>query len=106
MKKKVKYGIFGNCEVEYDENGFTEVLAVIQDSGLYFGASPKEIAICCTLRLDDLDFARRYVAKLNRHTDLLYRLYRVKVKVANCGEIIKDDDLSKYNLKPLEEELE
>ena len=102
MEEKI-YGIFGDSKKEYDNNGFTERLVIIQASGLYAGAPPAEMRIKSFIPFDDLNFARQWVAKLNRNADLPYYLGKVKIKVTDYGEEITDQDLIKFNLQPLDD---
>jgi len=101
--EKVRYGIFGDCVAEYDDQGFTEILVIIQASGMYGGAPPKERAISKIVPFSDLAFGRQYVAKLNRKAELPYYLHKAKVKIIDNGELIRDNDLAKYKLEPLKE---
>jgi len=105
-KRERRYGLFGDSVAHYDKNGFTEILVIIQDSGLYAGAAPLELSISNVVPFNDLNFGRQYVAKLNRKADLPFRLFKAKVKIIDCGELIKDEDLIKYNLLPLKDKLE
>ena len=105
-KRERRYGIFGNNVAHYDKNGFIEILVIIQDSGLYAGAAPNELSIHSTIPFNDLNFGRQWVAKLNRNADLPYRLFKAKVKIIDNGELIKDSDLTQYNLEPLKDKID
>lgn len=106
-KHKVTFGIFGKSEATYDEQGFTDILVVIQESGLYAGAPPLERRIHDTVPFNDLEFGKQWVAKLNRHTDLPFYLAKAKVKVLRIPTMVKwtDEMLKEDGIEPLEDSI-
>ena len=106
VEHKVVYGIFGKGEATYDEQGFTDTLVVIQESGLFAGAPPLERRIHDIIPFNDKDFGKQWVAKLNRHTDLPFYLAKARVKVLRVPEMVKwtDEMLQEDGLEPLKDE--
>lgn len=94
-----KYGLSGKSEVEVDENGFVEVPVVVQESGMFAGAAPNELRITEILPVDEPEFNKQYVARLNRHTDLPYYLTTAKIKIVGKMIAVTDDDLYKEGIK-------
>lgn len=100
MKKK--YGIFGKAEYEIDEQGFVTRMAIIQDSGLIFGAPPVELRIFELVPGNDEEYGKRRTAQLNRETDLPFRFAsQVRIKVVGAMRKITDEDLLKEGIQPL-----
>jgi len=100
-----RFGILGLNEIERDDEGFVVIPVVIQESGLYFGASPPELRIHCVLPVDDDEFSMAYVAMLNRRTDLPFYLAEAKIRVFGPFEKVTDAYLNILGITPLEEEL-
>ncbi len=96
-----RYGIFLSASVERDEDGFIEVPVIIEESGLFFGAPPAELRIHEVADPSDTEFARRYVAKLNRRTDLPFYLATAKIKVVGKLEEVTDAMIRGEGLEPL-----
>lgn len=104
MPEIINYGVFGNGVVTVDDDGFIEMFAVIQASGLYAGAPPAELRIRDLINPDEEEFAKQWCAKLNRKADLPYYLGTVKIKVINNGTKITDEDLIAEGIKPLKKD--
>ncbi len=81
MNKEIKYGIFGDGKVEVDENGFMNVIVIVQESGLYGGASPRELRIRDAFSPQEIEGAKEIINDLNKNTDLPYYLYEAKIKI-------------------------
>jgi len=94
MSKEIRYGIFGERKVTREDDGSIEMLAVIQESGLYVGAPPAELRIRDLIAPHDEEFAKEWCAKLNKNTDLPFYLTKVKVKVTDEIHKTEDKDLS------------
>lgn len=102
-----KFGLMMTNEAVYDEEGFTEILVIVQESGLMIGAPPLEYRIHCTVPQNDEDFGRQYVALLNRRTDLPFYLARARIKIDPASlEKVRDEDLSKRHLDLLPDKIE
>ena len=101
MATKVRYGILGGNEVEVDDNGFIEIPVIVQESGMYVGIAPAELRSHTVASYGNPAFNRRYVAKLNQHTDLPFYLTVAKIKILGDGEKITDDMIVAEGLEPL-----
>lgn len=100
----INFGIFGSATVERDADGYIEVPVVIEESGLFAGAPPAELRIHEVLMHNEPGFNRRYVAALNRRTDLPFYLATAKVRVAGPLEKVTDDMIRAEGLEPLPDE--
>lgn len=100
--KTIRFGIFGDNEIEVDDNGFIEIPVIVQESGLYGGAPPAELRITRILNLGDNEFHKQWVAKLNRHTDLPYYLTTAKVKIVGEMVEITDETNAAEGISPIE----
>ncbi len=101
MGTTVRYGAFGHGTVEVDDNGFIEMPVVVQESGLFAGAPPAEMRIHTVCQYGADEFNRRYVAKMNRRTDLPFYLTTAKVKITGQLEKITDDMIEAEGLEPI-----
>lgn len=103
MAEKIKYGMFGDFEIDRDDDGYMEVPVIIQASGLYVGYAPPELRIHAVLSPNDLEFNKQWVAKLNRRTDLPYYLGSAKIRIIPGMQIVDDYALLVEGIDPLEE---
>ena len=101
--KKIRFGIFGDGEVEMDNDGFIEIPVIIEASGLYGGAPPPELRIRERGIYGNDEFNKRYVAKLNRKADLPLFLATAKIKILPGMEQWTDEKLTKNNIQPLKQ---
>ncbi len=103
---KEKFGIFGQQEIERDENGFIERLVITQASGLFAGAPPTEMRINHLVPFNDEKFGKQFTAKLNRKTDLPFYLSKVKIKMIDGAREVEwtDEKLKEVGIETLEEQ--
>jgi len=102
--KKEKFGIFMESEIERDEDGFIERLAIIQASGLFVGVPPAEMRINHLIPFNNEKFGKQLTAQLNRKTDLPF--YLTKVKIKKIDEEVKwtEEMLKENGIESLEEQ--
>lgn len=89
-------------EALYDDDGFTEIWVIIQESGLYGGAPPLEYRTHSVVPHNDKKFGLQYVALLNRKTDLPFYLAKVRIRVdQETLYEVRDSDLAMHGLELL-----
>jgi hypothetical protein len=99
-----EFGIFGGNKIFVDSDGYIDLNVIIQESGLYAGAPPAALRIHSVVPLNDEEFGKQYVAKLNRKADLPFYLTTAKVKISGPMKKWSDEDLIKEGISTLPEE--
>ena len=73
-------------------------LAILQESGVQ-GCEADERAVTKFIPFDDETFGKRYVANLNRQTDLPWYLVQVEMKIVGEKRMITDEDNDREGLE-------
>lgn len=100
--KTINYGIFGTGKVVRDEDGFIEIPVIIQESGLFVGSPPPELRIHEMGVIEEDEFNRQYVAKLNKRADLPFLLGKALVRVIPGSQRLYTEESNlKDGIEPL-----